>query len=63
MSESHELSCNLCGLPVKVQGFQLKTTDGVKSFCCEGCVGIYSMLHNPQLVDDHQDNDCSDDEA
>jgi hypothetical protein len=49
-----EKPCDLCGLPVKISGFELRTTDGLKSFCCEGCVGIYSMLHNPELVDENQ---------
>lgn len=42
--------CDLCGLAVEIDGFELKTTEGVKRFCCEGCKGIYHMLHDEQIV-------------
>lgn len=45
-----EKACDLCGLPVEVKGFSLNTTEGLKIFCCEGCKGIYQMLHEDQLV-------------
>ncbi len=44
--------CDLCGLPVEVEGFELKTTEGDKAFCCEGCKGIYQMLHEDDIVDE-----------
>lgn len=48
--------CDLCGLAVEVQGFELKTTEGDKKFCCEGCKGIYQMLHDEQILSDAPDN-------
>ena len=44
--------CDLCGLDVEVDGFELKTTEGDKQFCCEGCKGIYQMLHEEQILPD-----------
>lgn len=35
--------CDLCGLPVKITGFELKTAEGQKSFCCLGCKSIYTL--------------------
>ncbi|MDD2759241.1 MAG: heavy metal translocating P-type ATPase metal-binding domain-containing protein [Methylomonas sp.] len=49
--------CDLCGLDVEVEGFGLKTTDGDKQFCCEGCKGIYQMLHEEQVLSEDSDND------
>lgn len=43
--------CDLCGLAIEVEGFELKTTEGDKRFCCEGCKGIYHMLHEDQVLD------------
>lgn len=42
--------CDLCGLAVEVDGFELKTIEGDKKFCCEGCKGIYQMLHEEQIL-------------
>ncbi|MGD0959114.1 MAG: metal-binding protein [Methylomonas sp.] len=42
--------CDLCGLAVEITGFELKTTEGVKIFCCEGCKGIYHMLHEEIIL-------------
>ncbi len=49
MSDKKEV-CDLCGLPVEVNGFKLKTQDGEKRFCCEGCKGIFQMLHEDQVL-------------
>lgn len=49
MSENKE-SCDLCGLAVEVEGFKLKVKDGEKKFCCEGCKGIFQMLHDDQIL-------------
>jgi len=38
-------ACDLCGLPVETPGFTLKTQEGDKAFCCEGCKGIYQLLN------------------
>ena len=44
--------CDLCGLPVEVPGFDLGTSEGKKEFCCEGCQGIFQMLHEDLVVTD-----------
>ena len=44
MSEVKKV-CDLCGLPIKISGFTLKTTVGEKVFCCEGCKAIYQLLN------------------
>lgn len=55
MSDNKQ-QCDLCGLEVEVDGFQLKTIDGEKRFCCEGCKGIYQMLHEDQVVSENLDS-------
>ena len=47
-------ACDLCGLPVETPGFTLKTKEGEKSFCCEGCKGIYQLLHEDQVLSDSE---------
>lgn len=37
--------CDLCSLPVGVKPFTLVTPERTLVFCCEGCKGIYQMLH------------------
>lgn len=37
--------CDLCGLDTGLKPFPLPTPAGEKLFCCEGCRGIYQMLH------------------
>ena len=49
-------NCDLCGLPVEVSGFKLKTGDGEKQFCCEGCKGIYQMLHEVPVLSEHKND-------
>jgi hypothetical protein len=44
--------CDLCGLALEVGGFMLKTKEGDKQFCCEGCKGIFQMLHEDQVLPD-----------
>ena len=44
--------CDLCGLPIETPGFELKTSEGEKAFCCEGCKGIYQMLHEDEIVEE-----------
>jgi len=43
--------CDLCHLPVEVTGFTVKSPQGEKRFCCEGCKGIYLMLHSDSEKD------------
>ena len=42
--------CDLCELPVEVEGCTLLTKKGKKEFCCEGCQGIYQMLNEDTLL-------------
>jgi len=42
--------CDLCSLTVETPGFVLKTQEGDKVFCCEGCMGIFEMLHEDQII-------------
>lgn len=49
MSEEKK-SCDLCGLAVEIDGFNLATKEGQKDFCCEGCLGIYQMLNEENLL-------------
>ena len=37
--------CDLCSLPVGIKPFTLATPEKTFRFCCEGCKGIYQMLH------------------
>lgn len=39
-------ACDLCRLDVGIKPFLLKTPDKQLQFCCEGCRGIYEMLHD-----------------
>jgi hypothetical protein len=43
-------ACDLCGLPVETPGFTLKTKEGDKAFCCEGCKGIYQLLNEDEIL-------------
>ncbi|MDP1735516.1 MAG: hypothetical protein Q8L44_14245 [Sulfuritalea sp.] len=40
-----EAPCDLCSLPVGVRPFSLAAPEKTLIFCCEGCKGIYQMLH------------------
>lgn len=42
--------CDLCGLAVESDGFKLHTKESDKVFCCEGCKGIYQMLHEDTVL-------------
>ncbi|MDD5034226.1 MAG: heavy metal translocating P-type ATPase metal-binding domain-containing protein [Methylococcaceae bacterium] len=45
-------ACDLCSLPVETSDFSLMTVTGVKRFCCEGCLGVYQMLHEGEILSD-----------
>jgi len=51
--------CDLCSLDVGIKPFVLKTPEKQYQFCCEGCLGIYQMLHDiketPVQNDDNTD--------
>jgi hypothetical protein len=42
--------CVLCGQPVEITGFTLTTPDGVLKFCCAGCLSIYQLLNDKNLI-------------
>jgi hypothetical protein len=44
MSDSK--ACDLCGLDVGIKPFVLNAPEKQYQFCCEGCRGIYEMLHD-----------------
>jgi hypothetical protein len=44
MSENR--ACDLCSLDVGLKPFVLNTPEKQYQFCCEGCRGIYEMLHD-----------------
>lgn len=39
-------ACDLCGLDIGIKPFVLYTAERQYRFCCEGCRGIYEMLHD-----------------
>ncbi len=50
MTDQSTKACDLCGLPVETPDFPLNTVNGRKQFCCEGCQGIYQMLHEGEIL-------------
>ena len=42
--------CDLCGLPVEVFAFTLKTKESDKVFCCEGCKSIFRLFNEDQFL-------------
>jgi hypothetical protein len=42
--------CDLCALPVGVRPFRLALPDRTLEFCCDGCLGIYQMLHDIKAI-------------
>ena len=44
MSENR--ACDLCSLDVGLKPFVLNAPEKQYQFCCEGCRGIYEMLHD-----------------
>ena len=52
MTENTFKACDLCSLPVESSDFYLFTVNGLKQFCCEGCQGIYQMLHEDEVLKD-----------
>lgn len=52
--------CDLCGLPVGVKPFTLVAGGKTLEFCCEGCKGIYEMLHEIKVSADNPGQDGND---
>lgn len=40
-------ACDLCGIDVGTKPFYLESEGKRLQFCCDGCLGIYQMLHEP----------------
>ncbi|MFM8341029.1 MAG: metal-binding protein [Methylomonas sp.] len=36
--------CNQCGKVIELSGFYLQFEQGMKHFCCEGCLSIYQLV-------------------
>ena len=49
-------ACDLCGLDVGNKPFVLKAAERSLQFCCEGCRGIFQMLHD---IQDDPTRDCN----
>jgi hypothetical protein len=53
-------ACDLCGLDVGIKPFYLERPGKRMQFCCDGCLGIYQLLHEtespatPDTPDDTQ---------
>ena len=45
-------TCLLCGQPVKIDGFTLDTLEGKSKFCCAGCLCVYQLLYEDNLIQD-----------
>lgn len=41
-------ACDLCGLDIGMKPFYLEVVEKRLQFCCEGCLGIYQMLHETE---------------
>lgn len=41
-------ACDLCGLDVGTKPFYLESAGKRLQFCCDGCLGIYQLLHETE---------------
>lgn len=48
MKETNAL-CDLCELTVDIEGFEVDTIEGLKYFCCEGCLSVYRLLNSDKI--------------
>lgn len=44
----HGRACDLCGLDVGIKAIYMDSAGKRLQFCCEGCLGIYQMLHETE---------------
>lgn len=42
--ESQSELCGQCGKKIELSGFDLLLEQGMKHFCCEGCLSIYQLV-------------------
>lgn len=47
-----EQPCDLCGLPIGLKPWVLQSATRTYAFCCEGCLGIFQMLHDIEVAAD-----------
>ncbi|MGR9115593.1 MAG: heavy metal translocating P-type ATPase metal-binding domain-containing protein [Gammaproteobacteria bacterium] len=52
-AEKKKTLCELCSQPVTIKGFELNTQGRTLKFCCEGCLSIYQLLNENELVTDY----------
>jgi hypothetical protein len=48
----HRKTCVLCGLAVEIDGFSITTQEGLQNFCCAGCLSIYQLLNDNDIIHD-----------
>ncbi len=53
-TKQHQESCTLCGLAVEIEGFSVTTQEGLQTFCCAGCMSIYQLINDDDII--HDDN-------
>ncbi|MFM8340599.1 MAG: heavy metal translocating P-type ATPase metal-binding domain-containing protein [Methylomonas sp.] len=54
MNQTSDL-CVYCKSLPSSSGFKLKTKEGEKLFCCQGCLSIYQMLNTDNSQDSAKD--------
>jgi hypothetical protein len=53
------IACDLCALDCGSQPFELATPAKTLQFCCEGCRGIYMMIHDiAETAESAQNDTC-----
>jgi len=55
MTNSPEKTCDLCGIGVGRHPFEQKFEEGLKEFCCLGCLNVYTILLESGVVASGQD--------
>jgi len=45
----NDRACDLCGLDVGTKPYYLDSAGKRLQFCCDGCRGVYQMLHETDL--------------
>ena len=46
------IKCALCGLAVEIEGFNAQTKEGLKRFCCAGCLSVYRLLNGDEIIEE-----------
>ncbi|WP_126446021.1 metal-binding protein [Sulfuricystis multivorans] len=53
------IACDLCALDCGTKPFELVTPEKTLHFCCEGCRGIWMMIHDIAEAPRQAQNDSS----